>query len=156
MHDRQVDVILRSKNWPFRTKGDVLRWCVVRGLRVLEAMEPTITSKGFMQQADAIQDMLRDELYMQEYMSMFEKLQEVCSKHVAMNCQSEAVRLIAQVKHKIDSIEGEPNWKRKCQVALQERFGYLMNQRGVGLGSGIVPVAEVSNEEEIESNEYKV
>lgn len=131
LHDRQCDVILRSKNWPFRTKGDVMRWCLVRGLKLLEAMEPNV--RGFMQQAEAVADMLRDEIYMQEYMGMFETLQKVISQHMAMGAQGEAVRLVAQVKFKLEQIEGEPHWRAKCLETLRDRFGHLLNTRAVAL-----------------------
>lgn len=131
LHDRQIDIVLRSKNWPFRTKGDVVRWALVRGLKILEVMEPNV--KGFMQQADAINEMLRDEIYMQEFMGIFDTLQKVVGQHVAMGAQGEATRLVAQVKFKLDQIEGEPHWKKKAQQQLAERFGHLLNQRAIGL-----------------------
>lgn len=131
MHDRQVDIVVRSKKFPFRTKGDIIRWCIVRGLKVLEVMEPDV--RGFMQQADAINEILRDEMYMQEFMGLFEQLHKTVMTHISMNAQGEAIRLVAQVKAKIDLIEGEPHWKRKCQDILAERFGHLLNQKPVGL-----------------------
>lgn len=134
LHDRQVDVILRSKNWPFRTKGDVIRWALVRGLKVLETMEPNV--KGFMQQADAINDMLRDEQYMQEFMGIFEKMSKVVNQHIAMGAPGEATRLVAQIRHKLDQMEGEPHWKKKCMEQLKERFGHLLNQRPAKLLGG--------------------
>lgn len=134
LHERQVDIVLRSKQFPFRTKGDVVRWCVVRGLKMLEALEPNAI-KGFMQQADTIQEMLRDEMYMQEFMGMFDTLQKVVNQHIGMGSQGEAARLVAQTKFHLDQIEGEPNWKRKALDKLASQFGHLLNQRPVGLDS---------------------
>lgn len=132
LHDRQVDKVVASKQFPFRTKGDVMRWCVVRGLKLLETLEP-IAVKGFMQQADAIQEMLRDEIYMQEFMQMFESLQKVVGQHVAMGAQGEATRLVAQTKFKLEQIEGEPHWRKRALEELNRRFGHMLQQRGVGL-----------------------
>jgi hypothetical protein len=132
LHDRQVDKVVSSKQFPFRTKGDVMRWCVVRGLKLLETLEP-VAVRGFMQQADAIDEMLKDEIYMQEYMQMFEKLQKVVSQHMSMGAQGEATRLIAQTKFRLEQIEGEPHWRQKCLAELDRRFGHMLKQRGVGL-----------------------
>jgi hypothetical protein len=131
MVDRQVEVVLRTKRFPFRTKDDIMRWCVVRGLKILESMEPDC--RGFMQQADAINDMLRDEMYMQEFMGMFDTLGKVIAQHASMGAQGEATRLVAQVKHRLEMIEGEPYWKKKCLDTLRERFGHYLNQKPVGL-----------------------
>ena len=44
--DRALEVVLREHHFPFRTKGDVIRWCVVTGLKMLEKLMLLVNELG--------------------------------------------------------------------------------------------------------------
>lgn len=119
--DRTISTIVGSRRFPFKTKGDLIRWCIVRGTKVLEKMEPM---PGFVGRSEAIMDMLRDEIYMQEYTNMFQTLQRVVDGYVSMGESAQAKRLVAQTKAKILAME-EEFWRNKCLQMLAQKFSHL-------------------------------
>ena len=122
-HDRQADTILRSKRFPFRTKGDLVRWSLVRGMAVLLAIDETIPS--VLVQVDSMLDILRDEAFQQDYLIVFDTMGRVIAKHIEMRALGEARRLVAIMQHKI-RLMPEGYWRDKYEADLMQRFGYLL------------------------------
>lgn len=125
-HDRAMAVVLKEAKFPFRTEGDLMRWCIVRGLKVLDRLEPM---PGFLGAADAITEILREEVYLQELTAMFAKMESVIASHVASGAHGEARKLLTKVLTRIRAID-EPYWKRKCEEDVMRRFGHLMEGKG--------------------------
>lgn len=123
---RQMNLVFRQRKFPFRTEGDMFRWCVVRGLRVLERLEPT---PGFLGMADAINEIMRQETYMQEFQAMFTGMEKVIASHMASGADKEARKLLSTVLRMVRS-SGEDDdtqyWKKKCEADVMRRFGHLM------------------------------
>ena len=144
MVDRALDVVLRSKKFPFRTKGDVIRWCVVRGLKVLERLEP---EPGFIGKAEIIIEACRVEEYNQTFGTMFEYVQRVVNQSVANKMTGEARRLLATAKAEVMKIP-EDEWRNRCLEELKERFGHLMTGEGEAKdGKGKVKLSTEGGEE---------
>jgi hypothetical protein len=131
---RQLEMVLKGKKFPFRTVGDIYRWCIWRGLRTLDKMEPA--GNTYLARAEAVTLILRQEMYMQEYMHMFGQLEKTTAAHISMGAIGEARRTVAQVKAEFIKIE-EPYWRKKCLDELTSRFGHLMKgNQAVGLTGG--------------------
>ncbi len=124
--DRALDVVLREKKFPFRTKGDVIRWCVVRGLKVLERLEP---EPGFIGRAEMVIHTCRLEEYNQTFANMFDYLQKVVNQSVANKMTGEARRLLAVAKAEVMKIP-EDEWRNRCLEEMKERFGHLTGGAG--------------------------
>lgn len=142
-HDRAISVIMKSKRFPFRTTGDLVRWAVVRGVKVLNRMEP---AQSFIGMADAINETLRQEMYLQEFMQMFGTMTTVIQTHISNGAEGEARKLLATVLGSVRKIE-EEYWKGKCETEIGNRFGYLLEgedgggtvkggRKGKGKGEG--------------------
>lgn len=121
-HARAGSKILSAHKFPFRTMGDLMRWSYVRGLKVLDKLEPM---PGFMGAADAINEVLKQEMYMQEFKSMFNTMQGVVQSHLANGAKGEARKLLSICLHHIRNID-EAYWKKKCEEELKGRFGHLL------------------------------
>lgn len=121
-HARAGSKILAQKKFPFRTMGDLMRWSYVRGLKVLEKLDPM---PGFMGAADAINEVLRQEMYMQEFKSMFNTMQSVVQSHLQNGAKGEARRLLSVCLFHIRKID-EPFWRKKCEDDLKQRFAHLL------------------------------
>lgn len=123
---RQMNMVFRGKKFPFRTEGDIFRWCVVRGLKVLDRLEP---QPGFLGMADAINEILRQETYMQEFLDMFGAMEKVINVHMASGATKEARKLLSTVLRMVRT-SGEDDdttyWKKKCEDDVMRRFGHLM------------------------------
>ena len=119
--DRALDTILASKKFPFRTKGDIMRWGVHVAIRRLERMEdvPSVT-----QQVDATMLILRDEMFNHEFMATFEALGRVIQQHLAGGANGEARRLVTLVKDKIQKMP-DGHWRDKYLSTLEERYGHI-------------------------------
>ncbi len=124
-HARHVSVIHKSGKFPFRTEGDLMRWAVIRGLKVLDKLDQT---NGFIQAADAINEIMRQQTYMQEFTDMFANMEKVVSKYVSDGDKGEARKLLSTVLVKVRAIE-EPHWKKKCEAEVLRRFGHLLETK---------------------------
>ena len=126
-HARALSKILSGHKFPFRTTGDVMRWCVVSGLKVLDRMDPM---PGFVGMADMINEVLRQQLYMQEFQSMFGTMTTVIQQHVSSGAEGEARKLLTIVLGHIRKMEDEPYWKKKCEDEVRARFSNLLEGGG--------------------------
>lgn len=131
---RQLELVLGSKKFPFRTVGDIYRWSIWRALKTLDKMEPT--KNTFMSRAEAVTLILRQEQYMQEYMQMYAMMEKTVAAHISMGAVGEARRTIALVKAEFMKVE-EPYWRKKLLEELGQRFGHLMQgKQAAGLTGG--------------------
>jgi len=132
-HARALSKILTSKRFPFRTTGDIMRWCIIRGMKVLDRLEPM---PGFLGMAETINEVLRQQLYLQEFTSMFSTMTQVIQQHISAGAEGEARKLLSVVLGHIRKMEDEPFWRKKAEEEVKARFGHLMEGgRGkVGLG----------------------
>lgn len=122
-HARALNVIYRAKKFPFRTEGDMFRWALVRGLKVLDRLDPT---PGFLGVADAIGEVMRQEMYQQEFTSMFGMMEKIISQHIATGAEKEARKMLGTVIRHIRTIDGDDHWKDKCEGEVLRRFGHLI------------------------------
>lgn len=125
-HARLMSKILNAKKFPFRTMGDLQRWCIVRGLKVLDRIEPM---PGFMGMADAINEVLRQETYLQEFNQMFNTMSGVIQSHIAAGATGEARRLLSIVLQHISKID-EHYWRKKAEEEVKTRFSHLLEGGG--------------------------
>lgn len=121
-HDRAMSEIMKKRHFPFRTQGDLMRWCIVRGLKVLNRLDPM---PGFIGMADAINDVLRQEMYLQEFVEMFNKMASVVQTHINNGAEGEARKLIAVILGHVRKID-EEYWRKKCEGEIGNRFGHLL------------------------------
>ena len=132
-HDRQIEEILGSRKFPFRTKGDLVRWCIVRGVERLLAMEDEIP-KGYMVQVDAMVDILRDSEFQQTFDSTMRMLSQRLNSLLGEGAQLEARRVISQFKYKVQQME-PGYWRDKWEAEIQKLWGFLLEGPGVNLRS---------------------
>lgn len=125
-HDRQISTITQAKLFPFRTPGDVMRWCIHDGLKRLVAMERGIPS--VMQQVDAICAMLRDEEANLDFQVVIHQLQTVVQRHMAEGSVAEAKRIAIEVKQQIDAMP-HGFWREKYQKQFKETYGHLLARK---------------------------
>jgi hypothetical protein len=144
-HDRALDVLLNSRRFPFRTKGDIVRWAVARAIRSLEQMEdvPSVT-----REVDTILDIVRQEQWYQEYDTVFTDMGTVVSRYLAEGDRGEATRMVAKIKARIDAME-DGHWRSKYMATLVQKYGHLLVVgSGAAGGNGEVkPAVEEKAEE---------
>lgn len=118
-----IGKVKADKKFPFRTEGDIMRWSIWVGMKLLDIMEPT--PNNFMVRAEAVNGILREETYNQEYMATLDSLQRVVQAYMQVGAVGEARRTVAKVKSQWEKLE-EPYWKKRCLRDIQDRFGHLL------------------------------
>lgn len=130
MH-RSVELLVGSRKFPFKTVGDLVRWCVHTGVARLEAMEGVNSVTA---QTDAMMVVLRDEEFQRQYVAIFNNLQRSVDTHMADNALPEARRIVGQMRGHIERMP-DGYWRDKYLKELDQRFGSLMKSAPkVGLG----------------------
>lgn len=119
---RQVQQILDSKAFPYRTKGDIFRHALHRHMRWLNSIEPIPSVAG---QVDAILEIMRDEEFHNDFALVFDKMGERISQHMANGSEAEARRLVLLVNTHIKGMPGG-YWREKYQKELMARYGHLL------------------------------
>jgi len=119
---RQVEQIIQSKNFPYRTKGDLLRHALHRHMTWLSSVEPMVTVSG---QVGAMLEVMRDEEMNNDFALVFEKMGERITQHLSTNSQREAARLVITVQSCINEMP-DGFWKDRYQRQIKERYGSLL------------------------------
>lgn len=122
-HDRQVELVLRTKKFPYRTKGDILRHALVRHLRWIEEQAPV---PSVMKEVDSILEIMRDEEFAQDFEVTFEKLGERINSHMARGAHGEARRLLLLVNRHISAMP-EGYWRDRYEQEIKARYGYILD-----------------------------
>jgi hypothetical protein len=128
-HDREIETILGTHRFPFRTKGDLIRWCIVTGLERLLAMEGDIP-KGYMSQVDAMIDIIRDSEFQQSFDTTIRMTTQRINSLLGEGATLEARRVISQLLHKVQGMD-EGYWRDKWESKIHELWGYLLEGPGV-------------------------
>jgi hypothetical protein len=128
-HYRALCALERSKQFGFRTLGDVIRWCIDLGVRELTTRARVPQAMSALAQVDAIREVLLDEQYYLEFPTLFEQMTTTINRHLSAGAEGEAVRLIAIVRNQIEQM-GEEYWREKYMAELMRHYGsYLDGSR---------------------------
>lgn len=130
--ERAIEVIHGNHKFPFKSKGDLMRWCVKVGVEKLDAMEPCVGS--VMAQAEAMFGILRDEELNHTFLTLFNTMTATIGMHIQAQALGEARRVVSMMKQQIDKMD-DGYWRQRYLTELESKFGYLLrNVGGAGLG----------------------
>ena len=131
---REVSTVHASHKFPFKTPGDLIRWCVKVGVERLQELDPSPGS--MMAQVDMMIAVLNDEEKHRGFMTLFNTMSETVSAHIQVQAMGEARRVIHEMKNLIEKIDNE-YWRNRCKQELEAKFGHLLRGSlvaGAGLG----------------------
>lgn len=120
----QVEQIVQSKKFPYRTKGDLLRHALHRHVKWLSSAEPTATVSG---QVDAMLEILKDDEKNNDFSLVLERLNKRISQHIDAGSQREATRLVLIMQSSISEMP-EGFWRDKYEKELKKRYGRLVDK----------------------------
>ena len=130
-HYRALCALERSKQFGFRTLGDVIRWCIDLGVRELTTRARVPQAMSALAQVDAIREVLLDEQYYLEFPTLFEQMTTTINRHLSAGAETEAVRLIATVRNLVEQM-GEEYWKTKYMEELMRHYGSYLDGTRAG------------------------
>lgn len=124
--DREVQVIVASKLFPFMDASDLLRWCVREGLERLNAMEEVPNS--VFGQAEAAMEIARELVYQKQYEAVFIQLDEAMRGYREVGAFTEIRKMYARVQAKFQAMP-EGFWRTHYLGELARRFGPLVDPK---------------------------
>ena len=122
-------MLVAIKIFPYRTKGDLYRHALSRHVKYLEWLAdklkkpiPSVTAA-----TDAIITTMRQIEFQMELNKVIDKLSGLISELVGRGAETEAKRLILEIKREI---EGMPAgyWRDRYVSDISDRFGYLLDK----------------------------
>lgn len=119
---RQIEQVVQSRCFPYRTKGDLLRHALHRHMNWLAKFEGVTSIAG---QVDVILEVMRDEETNNDFKLVFARMDERISQHVTGGAQAEAIRLILTVNNHISAMP-DGFWKTKYKEELKNKYGKLL------------------------------
>jgi hypothetical protein len=126
--DRQLEVLVSSKRFPYATKRDLIRHGVVRHSVWLLTIRESVP-RHVQSMCDAIIELCRDDEIATKMEQVFQLLRHRVSHHIDNGDHMEAVGLISQVKQMLREMKPSV-WVRKFTQEFDDQFGgYLRLKR---------------------------
>lgn len=128
-HLREINEIMASKKFPFRTQGDLGRLAIKLTIDLLKSMEPM---PSVLSQTDAIIELIRNEEYRLEFLAAFEMVSKAISQYISAGEQGQARKMVVMIGDKI-KLMPKGYWRKKYSNELKQKFGYLLKDAGASL-----------------------
>ena len=126
---QQIDTIIASGFFPYRTNAMLIRHAIHNHLRRLEGMAPV---KSVMAQVDAIMEILREDEFNIDFKETLDRFTKQISDYLANGQVGRAKSLTSRVLGKVEQMpEGE--WKDMYRDAITNRFGPMLQGDAVNL-----------------------
>lgn len=119
---RQVEQVVQSKQFPYRTKGDLLRHALHRHMKWLATQSNIPSVAG---QVDTIIELMKDEEMSNDFTLVFEKLGERINMYQEEGSDGEAMRLVSIIQRHVEEMP-TGFWKSKYTKELKKRYGKLI------------------------------
>lgn len=126
---RLVTDVHASKKYPFRTQGDLIRWCIVTGVKTL------IKGAGIqsvMAQSDAMIAALQDEEFQLQFKEFFGLLKRIVDTFIEQGAPGEARRVVTRAQAQIESMP-DGYWKKKYRDDLIAKYRQMLDAEGAGV-----------------------
>lgn len=120
--ERQIDVVVQSKKFPFRGEGDFMRWAVWEGLKEIEKRSDC--PNNFLLMAENNIALARDAVYWHTFQTSLDTLQKTVEMHISSGSEGEALGLLADAKANALKME-EDVWREKYLKEMERRFGHI-------------------------------
>ena len=118
--------IQASHKYPFRTIGDIVRFCVVTGSKRLIAGRGIDAAKQNLMKIDAANVILAEEEYQIQFREFFNRLRAVTEHFLEAKAEGEARRVVSEARMRIKEM-AKGYWRGRYLDELQERYGRLLD-----------------------------
>lgn len=126
--EREMQEILFRREFPFRTQGDIMRWCMLWGLQKLATYKP---SPGFLVWAEGQIQMLRDDIYRAESSNWETMLDALVQYHLKQGTQvseAHATLIVQEAYMKAKKIK-QAVYRKKVLVNMRQKYQHLLDAR---------------------------
>lgn len=128
-HLNQVSVVLSSKIFPYRTRGDLIRHALIRHLRYLHDTAARLKKPipSVMSAVDAIIEVMKEEEFRVELEQVVNRLAQLVSGMLSRGAEVEARKLVMKIKRFVRQMP-DGYWRTRYVTEIDERFGYLLDK----------------------------
>jgi len=123
--DHALEMIVQSKNFPFGTKGDAVRWMIWEGIKRLEEMEPV--PNCMLNVAEIMIETSRNAQFWDKFKTSLDATEHAVKMYQNSGNEQEAMKLVATCKALALKIP-EDIWREQYLVELDKRFGSLFER----------------------------
>jgi hypothetical protein len=122
--DRQLQVIVQSQKFPYRTWQEAARHGILRHVRYCRQIEPELPMH-WVAGVEASDEVIRDDEFRSLTEEVFIKLEARVHEHLERGDLREVQRLLSLIFFKIDKV-ADCAWKRRFQARFSQQYkGYL-------------------------------
>lgn len=132
--ERDIDVIVQSRKFPYKTRGDLLRHAVVRHLEWLHVLEPGFP-KHLLTAHLSQMDLLREEEMRVTSQAVFKRLHDQVEAYLASGEPGEARRIAATIKARLAGV-ADSAWRRRFEARFLRQYAALLNGDPVIMAGG--------------------
>lgn len=118
--EADIDYILASKVFPYRTKSDLLRHAIYRHVKWLHRCKEGMPKHLFVA-FEAVLEVLRNEELNQQNEHVFERLRSVMEGYLAHGDTGEAKRVLAIIRSKLQGVQ-DSAWKKRYTSKLERTY----------------------------------
>lgn len=122
---RDIEIIIQSRKFPYRTASDLLRHGVVRHIELLHRLEDGFP-KHLLAAHQAQMDLLREEEMRLASHLTFKKLHDQVEAYLASGEPGEARRIAAGIIAKLAGV-ADSAWKRRFEARFRRQYGSLLD-----------------------------
>ena len=120
--DHEIEAIVQSHNWPFKTKGDFCRWAIWEGVKRIEKMAPVpgsmiVVAETIMESCKAHQQWLK-------FKSSVDATEETVRALIDSGNEEEALKLLSTLRTQVMKLE-EASWREQWLHEWDKRFGHI-------------------------------
>lgn len=123
--DHEINVIMASKNWPFKLKGDFVRWSVWEGVKRIEKMKPVPGSMIVV--AETIQESCRAAMQWLAFKTSVDSTDSTVKALMDSGNETEALKLLSNLRTQVMKLE-EASWREQWMGEFNKRFGHLWDR----------------------------
>lgn len=121
---RQIEQVIQARQFPYRTKGDILRHALHRHMKWLNELDPFPTVSG---QVDAMLELMRDEEMNKDFTLVFSKLEDRIKCYLNEGEEQESARLVLTIQSYIRDMP-DGFWKEKYKKKIETQYGRLIGK----------------------------
>lgn len=123
--DHEIDAIVQSHNWPFRTKGDFARWAIWEGVKRLEKMAPVPGSMIVV--AETILESCKASAHWLKFKNSIDATEDTVKALMDSGNETEALKLLSGLRTQVLKLE-EASWREQWIREFDKRFKHLWDR----------------------------
>jgi len=126
---RMASEIMAERKFPFKTAGDLYRFCIAYGLDHLTSVEPPgFNIMGYIQME---QRTIRDQIYMREQSQTLDSLEELVKHHASQENHMNKLYAKALVEDAIEHAKrvGDTTFRRNTLTKIRKRFKHIIEMK---------------------------